>query len=92
MHLLEEALFLFFAFLDLEFTKHKIADHGIEVELNPVIRCIVRKLGLEWGAGVGVIVPTLAFACFGWFHPELLAFMLGIRTTLFLFQLRGYGQ
>jgi len=85
-------MFLLLAFLDLEFTKRKISEYGVKVELNPVIRFLISKLGIEYGCDLGVVAPTLIFAAWGWYHPELLAFMLGVRTCLFLFQLQNYAK
>lgn len=82
-------VFLLLAFLDLEFTKRKIAECGIEVELNPMIRWLVRKTNLAWGAWLGVMLPTFGWALVGLKEPMILAFMLGVRSLLFVLQVRS---
>jgi hypothetical protein len=89
MLLLFEVVFLLLAFLDLEFTKRKIAESGIEVELNPLIRWLVRKTNLAWGAWLGVMLPTFGWMAAGYKVPMLLAFVLGVRSLLFVLQVRS---
>jgi hypothetical protein len=91
MLLLKEALFLLLTFLDIEFTKDRISEYGVAVELNPLIRKLISwfgsgKWGVEAGVDLGVLLPTGGLMALGWYHPEILAFMIGVRFTLFLFQ------
>jgi hypothetical protein len=86
MIFLKEGLFLLLAFLDAEFTKHKIDDHGLDVEFNPLVRKLVTLFGLGIGVDLGVCVPTAIFCVAGWYCNDLLMFMLGLRTCLFIFQ------
>jgi hypothetical protein len=86
LQILKEALFFLLTFLDIEFTKRRLAEFGVETELNPFVRMLVKYLGVEAGVDLGILIPTGVLAAAGWFHPELLAFMLGVRFTLFLFQ------
>jgi hypothetical protein len=83
-----EACLLLLAFLDAEFTKRKLSELGVEVELNPVIRGLSRLLGIRIGVDLGIVLPTGALAIVGWYHPWLLLYVLGVRSCLFLFQLR----
>lgn len=89
MKLIAEAIFLFLAFLDLEFTKTAIREHGIRIELNPAIQGLVSKMGIPWGVGLGILVPTAVFTIAGWYETHILAFMLGVRVLLASFQLRS---
>lgn len=89
-----EAAFLLLTFLDMLFTKQKIRDYGVEVELNPVIKGIIHKLArvmrpswaIGWGVFLGVIFPSVAIMYLGWQWTHFLAFALGIRFSLFMFQ------
>ena len=93
MQAIRWSLLWLLAFLDLEYTKRKIAELGVEVELNPLIRKLVSMLGVEYGTDLGVIVPTALVAWAGWYNPNLLSFVLGMRFLLFLWQLKaGYGK
>jgi hypothetical protein len=89
LKVLLEALFLLLAFLDAEFTKHKIADYGIEVELNPFIKYLVKYLKVDYAVDLAVVIPTFCFCLLGWYFPKLLIFLLGFRTCLFSFQLHS---
>jgi hypothetical protein len=87
--LAKEGLFLLLAFLDAEFTKRKLSEYGVETELNPAIRALCRLFGIARGVDIGVALPTFALAYVGWFHPEVLAFLLGVRAFLFILQCRS---
>ena len=89
MAILKEAVFLLLAFLDGEFTKRKLSEVGIEAELNPLIRGLCRVIGIERGVDLGIVLPTLVIAAIGWYFPEFLAFMIGMRSFLFLLQCRA---
>lgn len=94
MLIVKEAVFLLLAFLDMLFTEAKILDYGIEIELNPVIRKLILffarfmrgQWAVGWGIYLGIGLPTLGIMCLGWKFPDILAFVLGCRFTLFLFQ------
>lgn len=58
----------------------------IELELNSWIRQLRVRYGLKVGAYVGILLPTVAIGCIGYMFPYVLAFVLGMRTTLFAFQ------
>jgi|GEM_PF-6116760 hypothetical protein len=93
MQLLKETLFLLLAFLDAEFTKRRLSELGLDAELNPFIRWLGSRIGVETGVDLGIILPTGGLAILGWFFPELLTFMIGVRFCLFLFQQRSrYGN
>lgn len=79
-------LLLLLAFLDVEFTKRRLWEEGIDIELNPVIRFLCRKITIDYGVPVGVIIPTFVIIAIGWCVPDVLPFMLGVRFCLFLFQ------
>lgn len=83
--IVEETIFLLLAFLDAEFTKQKIAMFGLEVELNKTIKWLVKLLGFA-GVDLGIVVPTGILGIAGWYYPQLLAFLIGVRFCLFLFQ------
>jgi len=89
---IKAALFLFLAFFDVENTKGKLSEHGVEAELNPIIRKLTKWLKLEYAVTFGILVPTWLILGLGWYHPDVLTFCLGVRFMLFLFQLRAYGQ
>lgn len=89
MWVLGLALFLLLTFLDAEFTIHRLYDHGIEVELNPAIRWLCKYTKIEVGVYTGILVPTGGLVALGWFYPHILSYMLGVRTTLFLFQMKS---
>jgi hypothetical protein len=94
VQLLREALFLLLTFLDVLFTERKILEMGLQAELNPVIRKLVllltKKTRLEWAVGwgvfLGIMIPAGGQMALGWFNPNLLSFLIGIRFCLFLFQ------
>ena len=86
MRLLLEGVYLLLAFLDLEFTKHKIDEFGIEVELNPLVKLLVPKLGVEAGADLGIVLITLLLGLLGWFFPCFLCFLIGVRFCMVLLQ------
>ena len=83
--LLEIAL-IFMAAFDAEHTKRKLVEHDINIELNPFVRFLCKRTGIEWGVNLGVRIPTYFWAVCGWFCPTALAFIVGTRFTLFLFQ------
>ncbi len=83
--LLEIAL-IFMAAFDAEHTKRKIQEYGISVELNPLMRSLCERIGISWGVDLGVRIPTYIWAVCGWYYPIALAFIVGTRFTLFLFQ------
>ena len=83
--LLEIALFFMAAF-DIEHTKRKVAEYGLSVELNPFINFLCKLIGVDWGVSLGIRVPTYFWAVCGWYYPIALAFIVGTRFTLFLFQ------
>ena len=86
--LLELAL-VFFALLDSKHTLRKVAEYGIVVELNPGIRWLSRYWGPAWGIPLGIFIPTGFWCIFGYYYPLALAFIVGTRFTLFLFQQQG---
>ena len=83
--LLEIAL-IFMAAFDVEHTKHKIAEYGIGIELNPFARFLCKLVGTGWGVNLAIHIPTYFWAVCGWYYPTALAFIVGTRFTLFLFQ------
>jgi hypothetical protein len=89
MLILKEALFLLLVFLDAEFTVRRIRTYGIAVELNPFVQWLAQKVGVVGGVYLGILIPTGALIGLGWFFPDILTFMLGVRTCLFLFQQRA---
>jgi hypothetical protein len=78
------------AFFDIENTKRKLSEHGVEVEMNGFIRKLVAWMGLDYGVAFGILVPTWIILGLGWYVPSILTFCLGARFTLFLFQLKAY--
>ncbi len=86
--LLEISLICMAAF-DANHTKRKIQEYGISVELNPLIRFLGKWIGTSRGVDLGIHVPTGFWAVAGWYHPTALAFIVGTRFTLFLFQQRN---
>ena len=92
MKLLGETLFLLLAFLDLEFTKRRLAELGPAAELNPAIRWLISKTNIEWGTTIGIVAPTLALAGASWYSQPLLWFLVGFRTLLFMLQRSQNGN
>ena len=89
---IKEVLLFLLAFLDSEFTKRRISEFGVEVELNPLIRGLVKGIGI-YGVDVGVCIPTTIIGILGLKYPNLLTFALGVRSCLFLLQWRSmYGK
>lgn len=86
---IKEALFLLLAFLDAEFTKRRLSTYGIEVEMNPTVRALCKVFGVARGVDLGVCIPTAAFMIAGWYFPDVLTFMLGVRFCLFILQRRA---
>jgi len=87
--LIKDALFLLLAFFDAEFTKRRLSEFGIGIELNPVVRWLSKRIGISFGVTLGVTIPTGCLIVAGWYVPGLIEFMLGIRFCLFLFQWRS---
>jgi hypothetical protein len=83
---IKELLFLLLAVQDAGFTEKRIMKYGVSVELTPGIRWWIRKLGVRKGISFGILIPTGILMGLGWFYPEFLAFLLGIRFCLFFFQ------
>jgi hypothetical protein len=82
-------MLLGFAIFDAEFTKRKLTEYGIEIELNPFTRFLCKRVGTAWGVDLSIYAPTGCWAIVGWYHPMLLAFIVGSRFTLFLLQRQG---
>jgi hypothetical protein len=80
---------MYLAFYDAKLTESRMVQHGIEVELNPLIKRFCRRIGIKWGVYLGIGVPTLLYAVLGFYWPLLLAFVVGTRFTLYLFQKRS---
>ena len=77
---------IFMAAFDAEHTKRKLVECGVAVELNPFVRFLCKRAGIKWGVDLGVHIPTYFWAVCGWYYPTALAFVVGTRFTLFLFQ------
>lgn len=90
--LIKATLLLFMAVIDIENTKRKIEEFGVEVELNKCICKLCEWLGVNYGVTTGILVPTGAAICAGWYYPPVLTFCLGAKLTMFLFQLRSYAD
>lgn len=82
-------LLILLSLTDYVWTIEKIHKYGLKVELNPVIQKLVTKFGVEWGVSSGILLPTLLMIGIGWHVHSFLVFILGMRTTLLLFQLKG---
>lgn len=92
MTLLGEFFFLLFSFLDLEFTKRRLHELGVEVELNPAIRWLISKTNINWGTSIGIVAPTLILAALGCYFDHFLWFLVGFRTLMFMLQRAQYGN
>lgn len=71
------------------FTARRMNEIGIDVELNPVVRWLSRKLGATLGSAIGIVVPHgFLYSLFFAFECNLaLSFFCGIRTMLTIMQL-----
>lgn len=85
MYWLFATIFTLLAYSDAKFTREKIAEYGVEVELNGAIRWLYSKFG-PIGIDIGIAIPTCIVADIGYFIPTVLAFMLGVRFLLFILQ------
>lgn len=80
-------LFLGLTYSDLLYTMFMLTRHGIEIELNPVIKWLSRKLGLATGVLVGISVPALLLLYFGIDFKPLLEAVTFARLMLFFLQI-----
>jgi len=76
---------------DMWLTRRRMRDYGTKIEMNPVIRRLANKLGIELGLLIGVFIPfcalTLVCSSFGW--EDFYAAYTGFRAFLFTLQLRS---
>ncbi len=79
------ALALILSGFDAWLTKHRMIAYGPQVELNPVIRW----LGPSRGAFFGLTSNFLYIFLFFLFSQPLLAFFAGLKTGLFVLQVRS---
>ena len=86
MFYFKAALFILLALYDASFTKWRLKKHGVDIELNPSIRWLCQRVGLDFGVDLGLALTTMLFVVLGWFFPSVLTFMLGVRVCLYLFQ------
>jgi hypothetical protein len=64
-----------------------LREHGLDIELNPVIPWLARKFGLASGVWLGIMIPSLLLAAWGAaFHP-ILELLVPARGFLFGMQL-----
>jgi len=82
-------LYVGLAVVDSQFTISKIYKYGLMVELNPVIRRLVVKVGVEWGVFLGVSLPTFLICFLGYWNHSLMFLLLGMRITLFQHQMEA---
>jgi hypothetical protein len=63
---------------------------GYRTELNPLVAKLVSRLGTYWGSAIGISVPSLCWilGCLAFNAPVVLAFYVGSRFTLALWQHR----
>ena len=79
-------LFLALAYTDLMYTRFMLKTYGPDIELNPLIPYLVRKLGLDLGVAVGIILPTLCMLYLGINFQPLLEVLVFMRLMLFYLQ------
>jgi hypothetical protein len=74
---------------DAYFTTKRMNEIGNDVELNPVVRGIAKRLGATTGSLLGIVAPqALLILLLADFHLDLaLSFILGMRTFLTIKQL-----
>lgn len=80
--------FLAMALFDAWFSARRIPQLGIEAEYNPFIRWLSHQFSIKTGMYVGVLLPTAIVMMVGFRFPCVLVYLLGLRTTLFSFQLK----
>lgn len=79
-------IYLGMALYDADYTHKQIERLSPLVELNVAIRKLCIRFGARKGAYLGVLGPTVVLGVIGYMFPYVLAFLLGMRTTLFAFQ------
>ena len=79
----------FYAFVDYRFSTKRIRKFGIEIELNPVAKYLVDRLGIKKGVILTVFPPAaifiiglLAIGWIGWLY-----FYIGFKSAWFLGQM-----
>ena len=94
MFYLLAALYVILVAGDVIVTKQRVAKHGAAIELNAIVRKCVEWFGPSKGAIIGIVPADMAFlvlcGLFGLTH--LLAFAVGMRTMLGLFQLYSVAK
>lgn len=80
--------FFCMALFDAWFSARRIPQLGVEAEYNPFIRWLSYRYSIPTGVYVGVLLPTAFVMLLGFEFPCLLVYILGLRTTLFSFQLK----
>lgn len=83
-------LYVLLVLFDAWFTIKRLPLVGIEMELNTLTRWLIRKIGLNAGVLVGVLVPSWAILLITCHWLWLMTLMLGMRITLFAFQLKVF--
>lgn len=76
---------------DVWLTRRRMREYGTKIEMNPVIRRLTNKLGIELGLLLGVFIPfcALTLVCQGLGWEDVYAAYTGFRFFLFSMQLRS---
>jgi hypothetical protein len=77
---------------DVCFTTRRITKLGPDVELNPIVRYLVKKLGPFNGSTIGILLPnTLLYSLLFAFHCDIaMGYFLGVRSLLTVLQLKSH--
>jgi len=92
MYLFLVVLLVALASYDAVFTIDHLKKFPIASELNTAIRFLTQRFGIIKGTLIGILGPTAVIGLIGLKFPYFLTFVVGMRTTLFSFQLfRKHG-
>ncbi len=80
------------ASFDAAYTVRQLTKYGVEVELNPLIPWLVRRIGMVPGVWLAVSVPSLLYALLGFEWHWILETYVPIRGFLMGLQLSKLRQ
>lgn len=81
-------LFIGLAYTDILYTQFMLGRYGLEIELNPLIPWLSRKIGLAAGVFLGIAAPTFLLLYLGIEVRPLLELVTFARLMLFFYQAR----
>lgn len=84
--MLDTILYILLTLVDLLYTRFMLNKYGLEIEQNPLIPYLMRKLGWDEGLMVGILIPSIFVLGLGVWFPPLLETLLFARFILFFMQ------